>query len=383
MGNPIIDAAIAMFQPPAGEPAPAAHGVGKQAYDSLKGLVDFAMKHQQVPQSPRTKGGLISVMDSPGMDLEALREFTHFIHGGGQDSARGAMHTALYGGPEPSSMPIPTAESERIFRRRVEGSGSGLGGLDITSNLGDGSSYDRGATGRSVLNMDLSQSVGNADVASVLNHEYSHTRQPDFFSAYEAAFPEPKFDERAFEKKYPSPVWPEFKPPVMPDLVGHPNFSAEYAKYRKQYNDYVASHDKAVEEVKAKSEERRRKYGEARDEHREKVHKPYTEKKYSHINHIRSPLQEAAAETGPGLGDLVFEAEKYKAMHGHPARHVVAFPGGAQADLEWMRRQAEQHGYLDGKSMDELLSTPEGQAWLKRAIKLPTRFDYLNDKGTP
>lgn len=73
-------------------------------------------------------------------------------------------------------------------------------------------------------------------------------------------------------------------------------------------------------------------------------------------------------ELGPTIGDLVFRSEQFAKEHGKPLEHTVQFPSGKQHDINWMRQQAQQHGYWDGQSMDSLLmDNTAGQQWLRDA----------------
>lgn len=81
------------------------------------------------------------------------------------------------------------------------------------------------------------------------------------------------------------------------------------------------------------------------------------------------PTETFMAETGPSLGDIVFSGERINRETGVPLKHTVAFPAGKTHDLQWMIRQAQRHGYFDGRSMDDLLNTPEGAAWLRQAVQ--------------
>ena len=73
-------------------------------------------------------------------------------------------------------------------------------------------------------------------------------------------------------------------------------------------------------------------------------------------------------ELGPSIGDLVFRSEQFAKEHGKPLEHTVTFPSGKEHDINWMRQQAQQHGYWDGQSMDSLLmDNTAGQQWLRDA----------------
>ena len=73
-------------------------------------------------------------------------------------------------------------------------------------------------------------------------------------------------------------------------------------------------------------------------------------------------------EIGPSIGDLVFRSEQFAKEHGKPLEHAVQFPSGKSHDINWMRQQAQQHGYWDGQSMDSLLmDNSAGQQWLRDA----------------
>lgn len=393
MPNPIFDAAASFFQPPAGESLPTTASVTDAVRDAIIRLAAESKRRQIVYESPKNKGGIIAVAENPEISKSALNEFTRFIHGGGPTSARGAMHQALYGS-EPQSMVASTPVSEEILRRRLRGGGVGMNGLTLTTTP-EGSSFD---SGKGVLNMDPSQSVGHADAASVLNHELSHATQAPFFDAYDSAFPpnDYKFNYREWERKNPRPraKFPDSENrPKYPRSEDFPFPSTKsdlpYDEWKKEFDKAKDAYDAALKKYKdddaawkksfdSATVEQDRLFKEwlksrsaAYDEFWTNVGQKHMNRRMSHINYFDSPLQELAAETGPGIGDLVFEAEKYKKTTGSPARHVVAFPSGAESNLEWMRRQAEQHGYFDGVSIDSLLATPEGRAWLGRAIQLP------------
>lgn len=84
-------------------------------------------------------------------------------------------------------------------------------------------------------------------------------------------------------------------------------------------------------------------------------------------------------EIGPSIGDLVFRSEQFAKEHGKPLEHTVNFPNGKQHDINWMREQAQQHGYWDGQSMDSLLmDNTAGQQWLRDAagIASPNQTAY-------
>lgn len=79
-------------------------------------------------------------------------------------------------------------------------------------------------------------------------------------------------------------------------------------------------------------------------------------------------------EIAPSLGDIPAAAEYRRQtrldrkLPAEPPGTLppVRFPGGATLDPEWMRQQAEAHGFFRGRSMTQLLTTPEGKAWLRR-----------------
>lgn len=55
--------------------------------------------------------------------------------------------------------------------------------------------------------------------------------------------------------------------------------------------------------------------------------------------------------------------------------HTVHFPSGHSQNINSMVKQAEDHGYFDGKTMTELLATPEGKQYLKMVTQKPP-LDY-------
>lgn len=75
-------------------------------------------------------------------------------------------------------------------------------------------------------------------------------------------------------------------------------------------------------------------------------------------------------EVGPSIGDLVFRAEQFAKEEGKPLQHKVELPGGKQHDINWMRQQAQQHGYWDGRSMDDLIfNNRAGQQWYNQMVE--------------
>jgi hypothetical protein len=75
-------------------------------------------------------------------------------------------------------------------------------------------------------------------------------------------------------------------------------------------------------------------------------------------------------EIAPVLGDLVFGAENFRRQTGRPLLGKIPV-GYKHQDVEWMRGQAQKHGYFDGRSMTNLLGTPEGISYLKQAALGP------------
>ena len=74
-------------------------------------------------------------------------------------------------------------------------------------------------------------------------------------------------------------------------------------------------------------------------------------------------------EVGPAVGDLVFRSEQFAREEGKPLKHKVLLPGAVQHDINWMREQARQHGYFDGRSMSDLIfNTPAGKSWYKKQL---------------
>ena len=81
-------------------------------------------------------------------------------------------------------------------------------------------------------------------------------------------------------------------------------------------------------------------------------------------------IENARVEVGPSIGDLVFRAEQFKREEGKPLQHIVNLPGNKRHDINWMRDQALQHGYWDGRSMHDLIfGTPEGRQWYNQMVQ--------------
>jgi len=81
-------------------------------------------------------------------------------------------------------------------------------------------------------------------------------------------------------------------------------------------------------------------------------------------------------EVGPSVGDLVFRSEQFAREEGKPLQHQVQLPGGKTHDINWMRQQAKQHGYWDGRPMDDLIfNTPEGRQWYQQMADGEARMD--------
>lgn len=78
----------------------------------------------------------------------------------------------------------------------------------------------------------------------------------------------------------------------------------------------------------------------------------------------------SAREIAPVLGDVVFGAEAFRRQAGKPLEGKIPY-GFKNQDAEWMRQQASEHGYFDGRSMTDLLRTPEGQSYLRQAALGP------------
>jgi len=83
-----------------------------------------------------------------------------------------------------------------------------------------------------------------------------------------------------------------------------------------------------------------------------------------------SPLEIPA-----GLGDLVFTGEMAdNILRERTGRGIepggegpsVTYPNGVQHSVRSMLDQAKQHGYWDGRTMTDLLQTPEGQQYFRR-----------------
>lgn len=120
---------------------------------------------------------------------------------------------------------------------------------------------------------------------------------------------------------------------------------------------------------------------------------------------LGSGVSDPAAEVPAVLGDLVFSGHALSKTLGNkqydaetapgyeldpptdkrpfglsplsePAlKHTVQFPSGHSQNINSMIQQAEQHGYFDGKTMTELLATPEGKQYLKMITQKPPK-DY-------
>ena len=83
-------------------------------------------------------------------------------------------------------------------------------------------------------------------------------------------------------------------------------------------------------------------------------------------------------EVAPVLGDIVFGAESFRRQAGKPLVGTIPY-GYKHQDVEWMRSQAQKHGYFDGRSMTDLLRTPEGISYLRQASLGPKA--YADDNG--
>ena len=75
-------------------------------------------------------------------------------------------------------------------------------------------------------------------------------------------------------------------------------------------------------------------------------------------------------EIAPVFGDLVFGAENFRRQERKPLLGKIPV-GYKNQDIEWMRGQAQKHGYFAGRSMTSLLGTPEGVSYLKKAALGP------------
>lgn len=74
------------------------------------------------------------------------------------------------------------------------------------------------------------------------------------------------------------------------------------------------------------------------------------------------------AEIAPVLGDVVFGAESFRRQEGKPLSGKIPV-GYKNQDAEWMRQQAQKHGYFDGRPMQSLLNTPAGLSYLNQAAR--------------
>lgn len=73
-------------------------------------------------------------------------------------------------------------------------------------------------------------------------------------------------------------------------------------------------------------------------------------------------------EVAPTLGDLVYLVEQHRQGTGKPLDYTVELPDGKALDADWMARMARQHGYFDGRSMQDLLQTPEGLSFTNQVL---------------
>lgn len=86
-----------------------------------------------------------------------------------------------------------------------------------------------------------------------------------------------------------------------------------------------------------------------------------------------------AAEIPASFGDVVFDGERYRRARGKPVdvklelgRDPQDGSGSAEnrsLDVDWMVEQAKRHGYFQGRTMTDLLATPEGQQFLRRQLE--------------
>tara|TARA_R110002096_G_scaffold134022_5_gene285116 strand:+ start:12340 stop:13584 length:1245 start_codon:yes stop_codon:yes gene_type:complete len=81
----------------------------------------------------------------------------------------------------------------------------------------------------------------------------------------------------------------------------------------------------------------------------------------------------SVSEVAPVLGDIVFGAESFRRQAGKPVTGKIPY-GFKNQDVEWMRSQAQKHGYFDGRSMTDLLRTPEGISYLRQAALGPKAY---------
>jgi hypothetical protein len=93
---------------------------------------------------------------------------------------------------------------------------------------------------------------------------------------------------------------------------------------------------------------------------------------YAQTNSIPKDVSEIA----PVIGDLVFGAESFRRQEKKPLRGNISV-GSKERPIEWMRQQAMQHGYFDGRSMQDLLQTPAGLSYLSQAARGEAPNPYI------
>jgi hypothetical protein len=85
-------------------------------------------------------------------------------------------------------------------------------------------------------------------------------------------------------------------------------------------------------------------------------------------------------EPGAVMGEFVNAADAARTATGAPVQGRVSLAPGYEPKIDWMRQQAQQHGYapLGGdKNMTQLLNTPAGQAWSRMLLQ------HYADAGNP
>jgi hypothetical protein len=103
-----------------------------------------------------------------------------------------------------------------------------------------------------------------------------------------------------------------------------------------------------------------------------------------HAFHQKNNAAMAKAEIAPSLGDIVFMGQEFRDREGRPVEGNVTLPGNKVQNIDWMARQAAEHGYWDGISMQDLLRTPEGRRYLDQmGMEVPhaTRSGANRDPG--
>jgi hypothetical protein len=93
-----------------------------------------------------------------------------------------------------------------------------------------------------------------------------------------------------------------------------------------------------------------------------------TNHELSHAAQQANPkMPDVGSEMGPSLGDIVFLNET--ARRDGRSVNMPLYSSGGGLSSEAMRQQAANHGYFQGKSIDELLATPTGRQWAEHHLK--------------